>query len=53
MTKEERQMELMTPKEKEFYLQFRKENPDKGTDYHKAWAKYVQDAYDKTRIIIY
>ena len=51
MTPEERKTRMMTPKEKEFYLQHKKENPE--TSYYRAWAKHVKETYQKTGERIY
>lgn len=53
MTEEEREMLTMTPAEKEFYLQFKKNNPGMEKDYYQAWIKLKRETYQKTGEIIY
>lgn len=48
MTEEERMMLTMSPKEKEFYLKFKQENPGKEGEYFPAFAKKEQEEYQRT-----
>ena len=47
MTKEKRMVEGMPPDVKKFYLEFKKKNPGRETEYYKAFVKMKQQENQK------
>lgn len=45
MTEEERKMLLMWPEEKEFFVEYKKENPQNPWAYIKEYQKKIQQEY--------
>ena len=46
MTEEERRLQLMLPREREFYLSYKTQHPDAPWGYFKAYQKMLQDEFE-------